>query len=495
MVTRRPLVLASLMLAMFLAAIEGTIVATAMPSIAARLGGVSLYGWVFSAYLLMQAVTTPIFGKLSDLFGRKHVFMVGIGIFLVGSLACGLATSMEMLIGFRLLQGIGAGAVVPITVTLIGDLYSLAERGRVQGYTASVWGVSSIVGPLAGGVIVERASWSWIFWLNLPVGLLTILLIALFLHESVERKPPAIDYLGAGLLLVGLSSLLLALTEAAEWGLLRVLPLLALFGVSLAAFLRQERRAADPVVHLELWNNPLIALANVATLTAGLVMIGLISFVPTFVQGVLGRPALVAGLTLAGMTLGWPIASVIAGRLFLRVGVRPMARAGGVAVCVGGLLIPLVANRGPLWLAPATFVIGAGFGLLNTTFIVAIQTSVPWTQRGTATAANMLMRMVGNAAGAAVFGGLLNFNMARYLREQAPGSGLTVDSAQALLGERLANGAAPSGAALTVLRTGLSESLHLVFWGVLVASAATLLVSWRVPDLHPAEAPQEAPVG
>jgi EmrB/QacA subfamily drug resistance transporter len=491
--TRRPLVLVSLMLAMFLAAIEGTIVATAMPSIAARLGGVSLYGWVFSAYLLMQAGTTPIFGKLSDLFGRKHVFIVGILIFLVGSVLCGFATSMEMLVGMRLVQGIGAGAVQPITVTLVGDLYSLEERGRVQGYIASVWGVSSIVGPLAGGLIVARASWAWIFWLNVPVGLLTILLVALFLHERVERKAAEIDYAGAALLMVALSSFLLALTEAGEWGLVAVLPLLGLFVVALVAFLRQERRAPDPVVHLELWNNPLITLANVATLTAGLAMIGLISFVPTFVQGVLGRSALVAGLTLAGMTLGWPIASVIAGRLFLRLGVRPIARAGGIAVCVGALLIVLFADGGPSLLAPATFVMGVGFGLLNTTFIVAIQTSVPWTQRGAATAANMLMRMVGNAAGAAVLGGLLNFRMARYLRTHAPGSGLTVDSVQSLLGEGLSRTRGASGS-LGVLRAGLSESLHLVFWGVLVAATATLVASWLVPDLHPDHLPDESPL-
>ncbi|MBW3629993.1 MAG: MFS transporter [Gemmatimonadetes bacterium] len=481
------------MLAMFLSAIEGTIVATAMPSIAARLGGVSLYGWVFSSYLLMQAGTTPIFGKLSDLFGRKHVFIIGIVIFLAGSVLCGFARSMEMLVFFRLLQGIGAGAVQPITVTLVGDLYSLQERGRVQGYMASVWGVSSIVGPLAGGIVVERASWAWIFWLNVPVGLLTIGMIALYLHEDVERKKARIDYLGAALLLLGLSSLLLALTEAAEWGFLRVLPLFALFVGAGVAFVRQERRAAEPVVQMELWRNPLIALANAATLMAGLAMIGLISFVPTFVQGVQGRSALAAGLTLAGMTLGWPIASVIAGRLFVRLGVRPIARTGGVAVCIGGLLVVLVAEAGPILLAPATFVMGVGFGLLNTTFIVAIQTSVAWTQRGAATAANMLMRLVGNAAGAAVFGGLLNLHMARYLREHAPGSGLTVDNVQSLLNPGTP-GSPASPPFASVLQAGLSESLHLVFWGVFAAAAATMIAAWLVPDLHPAKVPEEAPV-
>ena len=482
------------MLAMFLAAIEGTIVATAMPSIAARLGAVSLYGWVFSAYLLMQAVTTPLFGKLSDTFGRKPVFIVGLLVFMLGSALCGFASSMQMLVLFRLVQGIGAGAVQPITITLVGDLYSLQERPRVQALMASLWGVSSIVGPLAGGFIVEHVSWRWIFWMNVPFGLLTILLISLFLHEKMEHRSPAVDYAGAMLLLVGLSSILLALTQGAVWGWAQTLPLVAAFAVSLVAFVYQERRAPDPVMHLELWSNPLIARANAATLTSGVAMIGLISFIPTFVQGVQGRSAVVAGLTLAGMTLGWPIASVVAGRLFVRLGVQILARAGGVLVVFGALLIALFADLGPLLLAPATFVMGAGFGLLNPTFIVAIQTSVAWTQRGTATATNLLMRMLGNAMGAAVFGGVLNLHMHRYLSDHAAGRGLSLDSIQELLDDRFSSGAPSSSEVLGVLRNGLSESLHLVFWGVFLAAITTLAISWRVPDLHPVVPPDEAPM-
>src|SRR5680860_32277 len=271
--TRRPLVLAALVLAMFLAAIEGTIVATAMPNIAAKLGGFSLYGWVFSSYLLMQAVMTPIFGKLSDLFGRKPVFIAGVITFLIGSALCGMAQSMEWLIAFRFLQGAGAGAVLPISSTLAGDLYTLEERGRIQGYLASVWGVSSIAGPLVGGLIVENADWHWIFWLNIPFGIIAIVMITLFLHERVEHRERSIDFAGAGLLLVGLSALMLALTQGADWGMRAVAALAVLSVLTMFVFVRHEKRVQEPLMHLELWNNRFIRLGNIAVLVMGVAML------------------------------------------------------------------------------------------------------------------------------------------------------------------------------------------------------------------------------
>ncbi|HEX6134906.1 MAG TPA: MDR family MFS transporter [Longimicrobiales bacterium] len=483
--THRPLVLTALVVAMFLAAIEGTIVATAMPSIASRLGGFSLYSWVFSSYLLMQAVTTPIFGKLADLYGRKPVFIAGVTIFLAGSLLCGLAQSMGMLVLFRFVQGTGAGAVLPMSATLAGDLYSIRERGRIQGYLASVWGVSSIVGPLAGGVIVENLDWHWIFWLNLPFGVISIALIALFLHESVQHRERAVDYAGTALLLVGLSALMLALTQAGEWSAARVAVLAVIAVVALLAFFRQQRRAPDPIMHFELWSNPIIRRGNLAILCAGVAMIGLITFLPTFVQGVLGRSAVVAGFTLSGMSLGWPIASVIAGRTFLRFGVRNLVRAGGVFVTMGGLAVALFATRGPVQAGIGAFVMGMGLGLLNTTYIVAIQSSVAWQQRGVATATNMLMRNLGNAVGAALLGGVLNARIATYIEARGLSSVISLDSVRQLI-ERRAGATVPlSAEALRVLRDGLSASLLLVFSAVAAFAAVVLLISWRVPDLHP----------
>ena len=484
--------LTALVVAMFLAAIEGTIVATAMPSIAARLGGFSLYSWVFSSYLLMQAVTTPVFGKLADLYGRKPVFIVGVSIFLVGAVLCGFAQSMGMLVAFRFVQGIGAGAVLPMSATLAGDLYSLKERGRIQGYLASVWGISSILGPLAGGIIVDHVDWHWIFWLNLPFGVISIALIAWFLHETVEHRSRSIDFAGAGLLLAGLSAAMLALTQSEDWGARWALALALGAAVTLFLFLRQQRSAPDPMMHFELWSNPIIRLGNLAILCAGIAMIGLITFLPTFVQGVLGGSALAAGFTLSGMSLGWPLASVIAGRTFIRLGVRTLVRTGGVFVSAGAVVVGLFAAEGAFVAAFGAFLMGLGFGLLNTTYIVAIQTSVPWAQRGVATATNMLMRNLGNAIGAAMLGGVLNLRLAAYIDRHGLSSSISLDSVRDLIqhGEGGALSAPP--AVLAVLQDGLSVSLGLVFWAVAAFAVAILLISWRVPDLHPDQIDENA---
>lgn len=468
---------------MFLAAIEGTIVATAMPSIAGRLGGFSLYSWVFSSYLLMQAVTTPIFGKLADLFGRKPVFIGGVTIFLIGALLCGLAESMGALVAFRVIQGIGAGAVLPMSATIAGDLYTVRERGRIQGYLASVWGVSSILGPLAGGLIVEHVAWPWIFWLNIPFGIGSLVLISLFLHESIEHRDRSVDYAGAALLLAGLSGLMLALTQAESWGARPALLLAAGAAVLLIVFYRQQRTARDPMMHFELWENPIIRRGNLAILCAGIAMIGLITFLPTYVQAVLGGSALAGGFTLSAMSIGWPLASVVAGRSFMRLGVRTLVRAGGVAVTAGALVVALLADAGAPQAAAGAFLMGVGFGLLNTTYIVAIQTSVTWAQRGVATATNLLMRNLGNAVGAAMLGGVLNLTLAGHISRHGLEGTISLDSVRELVPSPEGAPRRVAAAALDVLQSGLSESILLLFWIVAAFSVAILLLSWRVPNL------------
>jgi EmrB/QacA subfamily drug resistance transporter len=468
--THRPLVLAALVVAMFMAAIEATIVATAMPSIVTKLGGLALYSWVFSAFLLMQAVTTPVYGKLSDLFGRKRVFMIGISIFLLGSVLCGLAWSMAALVAFRVVQGLGAGAVQPLAVTLIGDLYTIEERGRIQGYVASVWGTSAILGPLAGALIVQHAHWAWIFWLNVPFGLVALALSGRYLHEKAARKKPAVDYAGAALLLVFLSTLMLVLTQGSRWGLAGIAPLVAAGAIAFLLFVRQERSAPDPIMHLELWKKRMVALANLATLAGGVAMMGVIGFLPVSIQGVLGGSALAAGFALCAMSLGWPIASVVAGRLLLRVGMRRLARFGGATVFLGSLVVALAADRDAFAAGAGSFVMGVGFGVLNTTFIVSIQASVDWSQRGVATASNILMRILGNALGAAVFGGVLNLALRHALGES--GAAALLGSAQDLLG----------GEASGAFRLGLASGLHWVFAVVALVSAVTLAASWMMPD-------------
>jgi EmrB/QacA subfamily drug resistance transporter len=447
MQTHRPLVFTALVLAMFMAAIEATIVATAMPSIVEKLGGMALYSWVFSAFLLMQAISTPIFGKLSDIFGRKRVFMAGILLFLLGSVLCGLAWSMTALVAFRFVQGLGAGAVQPLAITLIGDLYTIEERSRVQGYVAGVWGVSSILGPLAGALIVRYLDWAWVFWMNLPFGALAVALAGFYLHEEVGSRKAGIDYAGAGLLLVSLSALMLALTEGGHWGADMILPVLLVAFAALALFAWQERRAPDPIVHLELWQRPLIARANLATLASGVAMIGVIAFLPIAIQGVLGESALVAGFALCAMSVGWPIASVVTGRLLLRVGVRRLARIGGTTVFVGGAIVALAAASSALVAGAGSFIMGAGMGVMNTTFIVSIQASVDWSQRGVATSSYILMRILGNAFGAALLGGVLNLAL-----RHAPGA------------------------------AGMATGVHWVFGVLLLFTAAAFAAAWSMPD-------------
>ena len=483
--TRRTMVLAGLVVAMFLAAIEGTIIATAMPNIASSLGGFGLYSWVFSSYLLMQAITTPIFGKLSDIFGRKPVFMIGVGIFLTGSILCGLARTMPVLIAFRFIQGVGAGAVMPMSSTLVGDLYSVEERGKIQGYLSSVWGISSILGPLAGGLIVQHAHWKWIFWLNIPFGIVALALIWVFLHESIEKKSPQIDYPGAVLLLAGLSAGMLALTQAESWGTRGALMLGFLSVVGLLLFYRRQRVAPDPMMHFELWKNPIIARGNLAILVSGVAMIGLITFLPTYVQGVLGGSALMGGLTLSGMSIGWPIASVIAGRNFVRSGVRRLARLGGFFVAFGSIIVALYASAGAFTAWIGATLMGMGFGFLSTTYIVAIQTSVTWAQRGVATSTNMLMRTLGNAVGAAMLGGVLNVGLARYINSRGLGSLISLDSVRELIdGAGMENvSGAMSVEILDILREGLTLNLHVVFWLIVAFGVITLLISVNVPNL------------
>jgi EmrB/QacA subfamily drug resistance transporter len=485
--THRALVFSALLLAMFMSAIEVTIVATAMPSIASELGGFELYSWVFSSYLLVQAVTIPIFGKLSDLIGRKPVFIGGVAVFLLGSVACGFAGTMAMLVAFRFLQGLGAGAVQPVITTLAADLYPLEERGRVQGYISGLWGASSILGPLAGGLIVHSIGWPWIFWINLPFGIAAIVLVVIYLHEGVEPEARRIDFPGAALLLAGVGSLMLGLTQASAWGLGAVLPLFGAFVVALLLFIRQERRAPDPLMHLELWGNGLIRNANVATLTSGIMMIGLITFLPTYVQGVLGGSALLAGFALSSMTLGWPLAAFYAGKHIIDIGVPRLVRAGGACLLVGSLVIATLAPHGAVPAGIGSFIIGIGMGLVGSTSLVAIQSSVAWNQRGVATASNMLMRILGNALGAALFGGVLNYQMARYLGRQGLEGRVSLDSIQDLMSEAAPRAAQLSADVLALLRVGLADSLHVVFWGIAVLGVVTLFAVWRIPELRRAE--------
>lgn len=483
--TNRPLVLATVMLAMFMGAIEATIVSTAMPAIVGDLGGFSLYSWVFSAYLLMNAVTVLIYGKLSDLFGRKPILTIGIIIFLIGSILCGFAESMTMLIIFRFIQGFGAGAVMPIATTIVGDIYTKEERAKIQGYLSSVWGISAIMGPAIGGLLVQYISWRYVFWINIPLGILAIVGLWTFLHEKIEKKKHEIDYKGALLLTVAISTLMVVLVQGGgkwSWNSAQVIGLILISGFSIFLFILQEQKAAEPMMPFSIWKERSILIANLTSLTTGLMLIGISSFLPAFVQGVMERSPIIAGFTLTTMSIGWPIAATFAGTLLLKIGFRLTSLIGGLFLILGSIVfVYLTAEAGPLWAALGSFLIGAGMGLTSTSFIVSIQSTVSWEQRGIATASNMFMRNLGNTIGAALLGGILNIQLKNYIssKNNMIDEEISIETTNVLLNEAERN-QLPSEIK-AVLQEGLTSSLHSVYFIVFIFAVVSLILITFLP--------------
>lgn len=479
--TNRPLVLASVMLAMFIGAVEATIVSTAMPSISADLGGFAKYSWVFSAYLLMSTVTVLLYGKLSDIFGRKPIFAVGILLFLLGSLLCGLAESMEMLIFYRFIQGIGAGAVLPIATTIVGDIYSAEERAKIQGYLSSVWGISAVTGPAIGGVLVATIGWEYVFWVNIPLGILALLGVMLFLVEPVKKAKPSIDYLGAILLTVSLSAFLYWLVEGGvgfSWTSWQSFALCAGAIIVFALFVVVERKAADPMMPFDIWKNKAILYANLVSLFTGIILIAISSYLPTYVTGVMEQSATIAGFTLTAMSIGWPIASFFSGRLLVKFGYFRTSLAGGVFLVIGTLLFVFMQpGFGPWWAAMSSFCVGIGMGLTSTAFIVSIQAAVSYEKRGSATASNVFMRNLGSTIGVALLGSLLNSSLLKYFNERE--LDLNLNSVNELLSQK-SREEIPADA-LAFLQQALSEALQNVYGITALFAVISFLLIFGLP--------------
>jgi EmrB/QacA subfamily drug resistance transporter len=473
--------MAAVMAGMFMIAIEATIVSTAMPQIAAQLGDLQYYSWVFSAFLLAQTATTVVFGKLADLYGRKPVLLAGIAIFLVGSVLCGLAWSMPVLVAFRLIQGVGAGAIQPICITVVGDLYSVQERGKIQGYLASVWGISSVLGPLAGGLIIQQASWAWIFWINLPIGVAAAAGFIAFLREDVAREGRSVDVAGAALFTVAVASLMIGLTEISSPSRIVVPAAAVLCVVSTILFIMQERRAPDPMIAFTLWGRRPIATANMVTLLSGMAVIGLTTFLPMYVQGVLNRSALVAGFALTMMVLGWPIGATVAARNVSRFGLRRTMLLGAALLPIGAVaFLALGPGSSPMVAGLGSLVMGLGMGFVSNAAIMIIQTSAGWAERGSATASNVFSRNLGSTLGAAILGAVLNVSLAH---GQAGGAAVSPDQIKQLL-DHAGGAVAEAG-----VRMALSQSLHITFWAIFAAATATLLLAILVPPVSTAASP------
>ena len=395
-----------------LIAIDATVLATAIPTIVADLGDFALFPWLFSVYLLAQAVTVPIYAKLSDMFGRKPIILIGVGLFLLGSILCGFAWSMPALIAFRAVQGLGAGAVQPMAITIVGDIYTVAERARVQGYLASVWGVSSVLGPTLGGVFSQLDFWRGVFFINIPLCIVAGWLLIRSFHENIEKREHRIDYLGAVLLAVSMTLLILAVLQGGQawaWNSPQSIGAFAIGGLVLVAFVLVERRAAEPMLPLWVFSRRLLLTTTLIALSTGALVTGLTSYVPTYLEGSLSVAPILAGLALACLTLGWPVSAAFSGRFYLRIGFRNTALVGLVFIVLGCVVLAVFASTPSVAIvAIGCFIIGLGMGLTSTVGIVAAQSSVAWNERGVVTGTNMFARSIGSAVGVAVFGAIAN---------------------------------------------------------------------------------------
>lgn len=429
----RKRITAALLVAMMVTAMEQLVVSPAMPTIIATLKGFTIYPWVISAYLLAATVSTPIYGKLADLFGRKRVLLLGLGLFAMGSMLSGLAQNMGQLIAMRTLQGLGAGAVGPIVLTILGDIFTLEERARVQGLFSAVWGISSVAGPILGGYLTDHLGWRWVFLVSVPFAFLAIGMLVFHVDEPArERTVAPIDWAGAGLLTTGMTVLLWVVLDGARLETSWTLALMGLTGGLLVLFVIRERKAADPILPLDLLARPTIAAALVGSFMIGAILFGLEVYVPLFVQGVRGGAATQAGRALMPLFLAWAVSVAVAARAVVRFGFRRAGIVGSMLIVLGNLL--LVAGAvAPEWsrvcFGVGLAVVGFGMGPASLCMILAVQHSVTWGQRGVATGAVTFLRTIGGAIVVGLLGALLAHGLG--LRLIAAGA-IDVDVAAAL---------------------------------------------------------------
>jgi len=471
--TRRRVVTAACMLTVFMVAVEVTIVGTAMPTIVGQLGRFDLFTWVFAAYILTSAVTAPVYGRLADLHGRKRVYYVGAALFLAGSALCGFATSMMGLIAFRTLQGIGAGALQPLVITILGDVHRAEARARVLAWQGSVWGVAAVIGPVIGAFIVQYLRWEIVFWINVPIGLAAIAMLAWALRESVARREHSIDYLGSALLMYGAGALLMAAVQAQDLPRWLLLALIVSGAAALAWLFVHERTAPEPIVPFHLWRVRSVSVSNLGAAAIGIVVSCVTLFLPTYVQGVMGYNPTIAGSVYAAQSLAWAVGGIAISRVLAHANFRSTSALGGGLLIVGCIVFVLADRDSSVWWVTAgACLVGLGMGACNTTFTVACQTEIGWHDRGGAVSGNIFMRTIGMAVGAGIGGALVNLSLAHLPAEQA-------ETVRKIL-DPVLRGTLPASAVADVAGA-IAFALHDVYVASLAAALAALLLAFALP--------------
>ncbi|AOZ94636.1 MDR family MFS transporter [Paenibacillus crassostreae] len=478
---KRKFILIGLLLSTFMSAIEGTVTGPAGPAIVSSFGGMQLMSWIFTAYLLTMAVTTPIFGKVSDIYGRKPVFIIGSIIFALGSLLCGFSQNMEQLIVFRAIQGIGAGAIVPVAFTIIGDIYPIEQRAKIQALISSVWGISSLIGPLIGGYLVDYWSWRWIFGFNVPFGLVSIVLIARYLPKHIVSRKARVDVAGALTFTVGVSALLFVMATGGQnfsWNSPVLIGCIIIAILCITLFFIVEKRAEEPMLPLKLFRIRDIAVSSVANLLIGALLIGLTTYTPLWIQGVLGKNATFSGLALAPMSVGWVLGSVAAGRMILTAGSRKTTLIGVGAIVISAFGMVMMTGETPdIVLLMITFIYGIGFGYTTTVFTLIAQSSVGYELRGSSTALNSFIRTLGQTIGVAAFGSWINLRMAALLNNTAGAENISPEDINKLLTPEESNHF--SEPVWHMMHDVLEGSLHSLFIVMAVIAIMSMLVVTR----------------
>ena len=476
--SRKRNIVIALMVAMFLGAVEGTVVTTAIPTIVKDLQGFEIISLVFSVYLLTSAISTPIYGKLSDLYGRKNILSIGIIIFLVGSFLCGLSHTMNMLIGFRAIQGLGAGAIFTVTYTIVGDVFTLEERPKVQGLIGTVWGIASLAGPFLGGILIDMLSWHWIFFINLPFGILSVILIQRNLKETVKKKKHNIDFAGSITLSIAMIiflNIFLSTENTSSKHNIFIAISVVITIILLIAFYKIERKAKEPIIPFEIFTKT-STIVNLISFLASAILIGSNVYLPIYLQNILGFNAKVSGLALAPMSVAWLIASVVLGKCIVKYGAKVVIFISNVILLISTILLPtLDINSSLLLVLVYVFIMGFGFGGAFTTLTIIVQESVEYNKRGAATATNSLLRTLGQTIGVSVFGSIFNLYIIRYFIQL----GIKGVEPSNLYNSSTYNAAVTS----EQIKLSLNSSLHVLFIIFIIISILSLILSIVMPKI------------